>query len=373
MPRPGPRPYECVRRAWHSDRHQPMRGSLIQEIFRVVSEAHSPATRRNREWQEKLPCVVLKAEEIMYSKANSEAEYMDPKTLWSRAVDAIDTIIRRDDANDGQDLLQPCIEAALNLGCTPRRASRSQRHSNPGCYLSFNASRDVSAAVPNKVTDLNKMHHLGSPANLLPQLPCRSADLQNSSSPLYNPLLGPSTTISACRGAESLSLNASSELKDCSTNSMPDYPFAGNSSLLNWQPAAGLCSPVDSCTLSSYGRVYPLYYGDPQFRTIPQQCGQNPRDVICNRVTAVDTSILPFGQVEMDFLHNFLGSSPATDSKGRGSRIEEHSGRPPHPACSLSLGLGLPLCPTLSVENAWAHRFEKVASDDSCEGKSSCY
>jgi hypothetical protein len=34
MPRPGPRPYECVRRAWHSDRHQPIRGSLIQEIFR---------------------------------------------------------------------------------------------------------------------------------------------------------------------------------------------------------------------------------------------------------------------------------------------------------------------------------------------------
>ncbi|MCI18602.1 hypothetical protein A2U01_0039757, partial [Trifolium medium] len=23
MPRPGPRPYECVRRAWHSERHQP--------------------------------------------------------------------------------------------------------------------------------------------------------------------------------------------------------------------------------------------------------------------------------------------------------------------------------------------------------------
>lgn len=39
-----------------------------------------------------------------------QAEYMDPKTLWSRAVDAIDTIIRRDDANESQDLLQPCIE-----------------------------------------------------------------------------------------------------------------------------------------------------------------------------------------------------------------------------------------------------------------------
>lgn len=36
MPRPGPRPYVCERRAWHSDRHQPMRGSLIQEIFRCI-------------------------------------------------------------------------------------------------------------------------------------------------------------------------------------------------------------------------------------------------------------------------------------------------------------------------------------------------
>jgi len=104
MPRPGPRPYECVRRAWHSERHQPVRGSIIQQIFRflllylfpfffsplfsrlciplpllralclfrVVVDAHSPATMKNKECQEKLPAVVLRAEEIMYSKANSE-------------------------------------------------------------------------------------------------------------------------------------------------------------------------------------------------------------------------------------------------------------------------------------------------------------
>ena len=37
----------------------------------MVIEAHSSVTRKNREWQEKLPLVVFKAEEIMYSKANS--------------------------------------------------------------------------------------------------------------------------------------------------------------------------------------------------------------------------------------------------------------------------------------------------------------
>ena len=41
-------------------------------MIRVVNEIHSSTTTKNKEWQEKLPVVVLKAEEIMYSKANSE-------------------------------------------------------------------------------------------------------------------------------------------------------------------------------------------------------------------------------------------------------------------------------------------------------------
>ncbi|PKI79593.1 hypothetical protein CRG98_000068 [Punica granatum] len=98
MPRPGPRPYECVRRAWHSERHQPIR-------------AHSSATKKNREWKEKLPVVVLQAEEIMYSKANSEAEYLNLETLWERVNDVVDTIIRRDKSSETGDLLPPCVEA----------------------------------------------------------------------------------------------------------------------------------------------------------------------------------------------------------------------------------------------------------------------
>ncbi|KAJ6295456.1 hypothetical protein OIU78_023469 [Salix suchowensis] len=108
----------------------------FKKSFRLVNEVHCSATKKNKEWQEKLPVVVLKAEEIMYSKANSEAEYMDLKTLWDRANDAINTIIRRDESLETGELLQPCIEAALNLGCTPRRASRSQRNCNLRFYLS---------------------------------------------------------------------------------------------------------------------------------------------------------------------------------------------------------------------------------------------
>ncbi|XP_042050881.1 uncharacterized protein LOC121796183 isoform X2 [Salvia splendens] len=135
MPRPGPRPYECVRRAWHSERHQPMRGLVIQQIFRLVHDNHSAATKKNREWQEKLPLVVLKAEEIMYSKANSEAEYSNVETLWDRVNDVVDTIIRKDESTETGELLPPCVEAALNLGCVKVRASRSERHNNPRTYL----------------------------------------------------------------------------------------------------------------------------------------------------------------------------------------------------------------------------------------------
>ncbi|XP_071694620.1 uncharacterized protein [Rutidosis leptorrhynchoides] len=189
MPRPGPRPYECVRRAWHSDRHQPMRGSLIQEIFRVVSEIHSSTTRKNKEWQDKLPVVVLKAEEIMYSKANSEAEYMDLETLWDRANDAINTIIRLDETTETGDFLQPCIEAALNLGCTPMRTSRSQRYNTSTCYLNpkntepnLCASKNLQKTtqetpmtippfVPHFSQIMKPRNTNSSPFNLKPQVP----------------------------------------------------------------------------------------------------------------------------------------------------------------------------------------------------------
>ncbi|KAJ0254711.1 hypothetical protein HA466_0105780 [Hirschfeldia incana] len=187
MPRPGPRPYECVKRAWHSDRHQPVRGSIIRQIFRLAMEAHSAATKKNKEWQEKLPLVVLKAEEIMYSKSNSEEEYTDADTMWNRVNDAIDTIIRRDESTETGPLLPPCVEgnlafssvncleslhyyvyfwcfffglwsAALNIGCIAERASRSQRHSNVRTYLSPKFQKPVSVSA-------NEPHHQAEKSN----------------------------------------------------------------------------------------------------------------------------------------------------------------------------------------------------------------
>ncbi|KAK9699953.1 hypothetical protein RND81_08G206400 [Saponaria officinalis] len=184
MPRPGPRPYECVRRAWHSERHQPIRGSLIQEIFRIAHEIHSPATKKKKEWQEKLPIVVLKAEEIMYSKANSEAEYMDPKTLWDRTNDAINTIIRRDEnSEDSGEFLQPCIEAALHLGCVPRRTPRSQRNIHPRGYLTGSIDLPITTDVIAKPNSFLVPHY----ANFLGKEPQKYVDSTNSC--LHNEML----------------------------------------------------------------------------------------------------------------------------------------------------------------------------------------
>lgn len=48
---------------------------------------------------------------------------MDPKTLWDRANDAINTIIRRDESTETGEFLQPCIEGRfiflfLQLTCS---------------------------------------------------------------------------------------------------------------------------------------------------------------------------------------------------------------------------------------------------------------
>ncbi|CAI9782466.1 unnamed protein product [Fraxinus pennsylvanica] len=209
MPRPGPRPYECVRRAWHSHRHQPMRGLVIRQIFRLVHENHCAATKKNKEWQEKLPVVVLKAEEIMYSKANSEAEYTDLETLWERVNDAIDTIIRKDESTETGELLPPCIEAALNLGCVAIRASRSQMHNNPRTYLrpavqeSCGVSPTVLDANTNErtcnvwplhsanISALNKFPTAESPGLVLESSGCVTPNTNNHIAPSCEKLASP--------------------------------------------------------------------------------------------------------------------------------------------------------------------------------------
>ncbi|XP_072995384.1 uncharacterized protein [Typha latifolia] len=334
MPRPGPRPYECVRRAWHSDRHQPMRGSLIQEIFRIANQVHSPATRKNKEWQEKLPFVVLKAEEIMYSKANSEAEYMDLKTLWDRANDAIDTIIRKDDTVESGDLLQPCIEAALNLGCIPRRASRSQRHSNPGCYLS-STTKDASSVSPN-IPDNHKVLHGSSVGLLRPPSPDPS-NLGCSSS-WYSALLKPTY--------------ANPTISDPSRDgtSVPAETL---------QNLPGLC------------RIYPLYYCGNKDNACFQPPSRYPQhqkqqNMATTTMTSFDLSDEKTGT---SLEGNVLGCKSTMNSSSNVTNCIEMSAV--HTGYDLSLRLGLPSTPWLGADSSWTNEVEDVGSSSSCDDSKS--
>ncbi|CAH8361996.1 unnamed protein product [Eruca vesicaria subsp. sativa] len=229
MPRPGARPYECVKRAWHSDRHQPIRGSIIRQIFRLAMEAHSVGTRKNKEWQEKLPVVVLKAEEIIYSKASSEEEYTDTDTMWNRVNDAIDTIIRREESTETGPLLPPCVEAALNLGCIAVRASRSQRHSNIRTYLTPKIQQPVSAS-----TDDQQYHH----------------QAQRSTKPCH--------TVQAAIPVD-VSVNSNIHVAPPPRG----YPFLHESMPIQQKPLArklGTSTSPASAPIN-LGSVYPLYYG----------------------------------------------------------------------------------------------------------------
>lgn len=307
MPKPGPRPYECVRKAWHSDRHQPIRGSLIQEIFRIVNEVHRSATKKNKEWQEKLPIVVFRAEEIMYSKANSEAEYMDLKTLWDRLNDAIDTIIRRDDnmESKSRDLLQPCIEAALHL-VSPKGSSRSQRNTRPRYYLT-----PQSNSVPTGNShDRNRGNPFPNTQFLSKEHKFISATLKNS-----NPL-----------APETNKMHPFSSMK---------FPSSAGIQTLPMQTTRA--SPT-SCS------VYPLYHG----------CQFDFGSAESNAQLVDDNNKIA--------LRNTVSCNLNASNETSQTDCEDVSENQTAIGCDLSLRLGSLLVPCTRVENA-ALRVDDKAGD----------
>ncbi|KAA8525471.1 hypothetical protein F0562_007326 [Nyssa sinensis] len=361
MPRPGPRPYECVRRAWHSDRHQPIRGSVIQEIFRysslslslkyvykyayrlvymfhesitclirVVNEIHSPATKKNKEWQDKLPIVVLKAEEIMYSKANSEAEYMDLKTLWDRANDAINTIIRRDESTETVGLLQPCIEAALNLGCTPRRASRSQRNSNLRCYLNANTPETTCVSYNSENTTEGS----------------NTTNIQFMSH--YSSFMKSGTM-------NSIHLGSESRCPITQNNTTNKSPFLST----NFPPhGTNQCLPMESYPSSNSCSIYPLYYGN-YFQSQESQSGFG---------IPSKSNSHPMESAEMGVLQNLLSHNVDASNKIPQAELGDSPENLTNIGCDLSLRLGPLSVPCINVETSWLQEVEDVGSSTSREG-----
>lgn len=324
MPRPGPRPYECVRRAWHSDTHHRIRGSLIQEIFRIVNEVHSSATKKNKEWQENLPIVVLKAEEIMYSKANSEAEYSDLKTLWHRVNDAIDTIIRRDESSETGELLQPCIEAALYLGCTPRRSSRSQRNETPRYYL--RPDTPDATSVPPSNLDSKLLGNYTSKSQLMLQ---------------YSKLMT-STAMNSSTNVDSVFVRN----KDCNSVKFPILP----TNLIH-------SSNYQSAPVQTSWPVYPLYYADQLQFDDPKLSLKMPFNSY-SHPTENDISAIQ------------KHSPCKQDPPNVNLPVELNSINPSEIQCDLSLRLGSPAVSCTSMENGCPQEEENGNLGNSREGRS---
>ncbi|XP_065851507.1 uncharacterized protein [Euphorbia lathyris] len=346
MPRPGPRPYECVRRAWHSDRHQPIRGSIIQQIFRVANDAHSAATKKNKEWQEKLPIVVLKAEEIMYSKANYESEYIDPETLWDRLNDAVNTIIRRDESSESGagELLPPCIEAALNLGCIPVRASRSQRHTNPRSYLSPRVQEPVS--VPLRLSEKTN------------EIQCSQSSQFQSSSQLN--FARTNTTVSSTVPVSEYNRHLTEATKVAS----PCYYPSLNE---NMPPGFSTLLTKETNKELQLGSTYPLYYGKDYHIKRPHFASHVPEKTCNNILVGKPISKSVAEATEMGAMQNFFFCPSAEIAGRRFSQADlgNTQEKPPGTQYDLSLRLGPSTDPCMSMERSSAQMTEDLASSSS--------
>ncbi|KAA8535124.1 hypothetical protein F0562_030127 [Nyssa sinensis] len=345
MPKPGLRPYECVKRAWHSDRHQPMRGSIIQQIFRVAQESHSAATRRNKEWQEKLPFVVFKAEEIMYSKANSEAEYMDLETIWDRLNDSINTIIRRDESTEAGELLPPCVEAALNLGCVQVRTSRSERNSNPRSYLSPRA-QDPGLA-PTKILD-NTTNERNS---------CLLPHHSSNQISFARPTITSSTHL------------VSESNRHLTQNNNPTASCNFPLSCEKFTPPGNIqFNPMESNTSLYVGSVYPLYCGtdfQPNMSRLSCQNSKNSNTIIVG--TPIFSSIpQPAGVVCLQNLFSCDGDENASNRITQSNFRDNHE-KAPEMECDLSLRLGFPSDPQKIIGKCSFHDNDDVSSSSSQE------
>lgn len=320
-----------------------MRGSIIQQIFRVVNESHSTATKKNKEWQEKLPIVVLRAEEIMYSKANSEAEYMSIETLWERVNDAINTIIRRDESTETGELLPPCIEAALNLGCVQVRASRSQRHTNPRSYLTPRPQEPPCAPARTTYEQRPQLSpvHSGNQLNFARGGTMNSPHFVSES----NCHVNPNTNLAAPR----------------------NYPF----SLESIPAGRNQLMTMESNTPMNLGTVYPLYYGT-HYQIRESQLGSRIPEEPHSKTIYVGKPIITSTSEPSDMrgLQNLFSSKNAENASKGFAQVDavDTQEKPWERECDLSLRLGLFSHSCMSVDKSSACETEDVGSTGSQDG-----
>lgn len=234
--------------------------------------------------------------------------------------------------------------AALNLGCTVRRASRSQRHSNPRSYL--NPSAQEPTPAPPRI--LGNIANEGS-SHLQPlQLGNRTTSPQFIS--YYATPMRPTTMRSTGLRSES-----SSPVTQDNNPSIPhEPPFC----VENFPPSGSNQScPMETGLSSNSGGVFPLYYGTP----VQNRSFQIPQASNCNMAVDMPRIQSTVEPAKMGILKNFLSDVPANGSNRTiEAECRDTFQKPPETQCDLSLQLGPISAVGGSAEHGWVQEVEYV-------------
>lgn len=263
---------------------------------------------------------------------------MDLETLWDRVNDAINTIIRRDESTETGDHLQPCIEAALNLGCIPVRASRSQRHNNPRSYLTSKAQEPSS--VPTRVLE----HTTNEQCSQLPspQSGDQSAFVRH-------------TTVNFNRSAQS----NHPVIQNNNRNAFRSFPFSYD----NFSHGGSQMMTMEANTPLKLGSVYPLYHGT-HYQTEESHLGfQNSGRANAKTIfvgTPIGTSIPE--PAKMGILKNLFSTDGTENALKRITQVDfrDTSEKESETECDLSLQLGLSSDLSTRSEKSLARGTEEI-------------
>ncbi|RRT62292.1 hypothetical protein B296_00032370 [Ensete ventricosum] len=244
-------------------------------------------------------------------------------------------------------------EAALNLGCVPRRVSKSQHGSNPGCYLSPMANDVRSASL--KISDSNRPN-LDYMSGITPSL----SNAQNSASQFpswYTALFKP--THMTCSSFPEIKFNNSDVPRGHANSTIFNR---GGCPIATKPPASyqeRVSGPLANCTTPNPSGVYPLYYSDnqPAVVSCPSfQIIRGPRHHLATDTTHCAES---HGEAEIHFAvspignRNTIGASRGDSSYMETSKI----------GWDLSLRLGLPSPPSFE-ESTWTNDHEDAGSNN---------
>lgn len=226
-----------------------------------------------------------------------------------------------------------CCSAALNLGCIPVRASRSQRHTNPRTYLTPRAQEPSSAAtrVLDRISD-----------ERCPQL-----------LPLHS-----GNQLSFARGPVANSTNFLSESNTHVNRNNNNLAAPRGLALSPENVVSGhnQATVMDINASLNFGSVYPLYYGK-HYRTEEYQSGPQFPENVHSETIYVGTPVIPPAATAEPTTRDCFTRADAMDSQENEREAE----------CDLALRLGQVSHPFGRTEKNVATETEDVSSTSSQE------